>query len=302
MMIEKIDRSLTTDGPLSAAVEGVGAMGPTFDLDVLKRTAMLYAPLVRGQSRDGVGIERDIAYGPDERHRLDLFRPASPGPVIIFVHGGGFVAGDKNVDADFYSNIGVYFARRGYLTLTMNYRRAPQHLWPAASHDLARVVAWVRTHALDQGGDPDSIFVFGQSAGACHVAGYLFSPELRPVGSGVKGGILMSGVYRAFGEDPGPGIGLYFGDDEVVRRAECPVSRAAHATTPLLVGVMEFDPPSIAVHTIELVQALHDAGRPARRAVSFAGHNHASTVYSLGSGQDDIGHAIIDFIAEQRRA
>jgi acetyl esterase/lipase len=302
-MIEKLDHLSAQDGAPPDVLRAVAEMGASFDLEVLKKTAALYAPLVRAQPQAGVSIQRDLAYGQDERQRIDVFRPAARGPVIVFVHGGGFVAGDKNVDADFYSNIGVYFARRGCLAITMNYRRAPQHLWPSAAQDVASVVAWAKAHAAEHNGDPENVFLFGQSAGACHVAGYLFSPELQPPdGSGISGGVLMSGVYRAFGPDAGPGISVYFGQDEAARRANCPIAKAASARTPLLVGVMEFDPPNIAVHTTELVQALRSAGREPAEALCFAGHNHASTVYSLGSGQDDIGEAIMQFVGGRARA
>lgn len=302
-MIEKSDRSSARSGAPADVVRAVAAMGANFDFDVLKRTAALYAPLVRAQPQADVSILRDVAYGADQRHRIDLFRPASPGPVIVFVHGGGFVAGDKNVDGDFYTNIGVWFARQGCLAVTMNYRRAPQHLWPTAAEDVASVVAWAKDHAVQHNGDPDRIFLFGQSAGACHVAGYLFSPELQPpAGGGVRGGILMSGVYRAFGADAGPGISTYFGEDEDARRANCPLSKVGASDAPLLIGVMEFDPPSIAVHTTELVQALRDAGREPAGFRRFAGHNHASTVYSIGSGQDEVGEAIMHFVSGRAQA
>ena len=298
-MINKFDRSVPSAAPAEVG-RAIADMGATFDFEVLKRTASLYGPLVRAQPKDGVTIERDVRYGEHERHRIDVFRPAAPGPVIIFVHGGGFVAGDKNVDEDFYTNIGVYFARQGCLAITANYRRAPDHRWPAASEDVGQVVAWAKASAGEHNGDADNIFLFGQSAGACHVAGYLFSPELQPPGgSGVAGGVLMSGVYRAFGADAGPGITVYFGDDEEARAANCPISRVDAAAIPLLIGVMEFDPPSIATHSFELAQALRNSGRAPSTFSWFAGHNHASTVYSLGSGQDDVGRSIMDFMARR---
>ena len=128
----------------------VSAIGPNFDSDVLRRTAALYAPLVRRQSREGVRTQRDIAYGPHERHRLDLFQPdVSGAPMVIFIHGGGFVFGDKNADGDFYTNIGVYFARHGMLAVTANYRRAPDHVWPAGAEDVRAVVGWARANAMN---------------------------------------------------------------------------------------------------------------------------------------------------------
>lgn len=281
-----------------ALPERVRAIGPRFDLEVLNETRALYAPLVAAQPADGIEISRDLAYGPHERHRLDLFRgPGAGRPVIIFIHGGGFVVGDKNVDELFYTNLGTWFARAGFLAITANYRRAPDFPWPAGSEDVGRVAAWAREHAAAHGGDPARIFLFGQSAGACHVAGYLFDPALQPAaGPGVAGGVLMSGVYRAYGEDVGPGMLAYFGPDEGPRRAHCPMSRVNANRTPLLIGVMELDPPVIATHSFELALALmRHAGRSPKFAW-FEGHNHASTVYCFGSGQDDIGQAIGHFV------
>ena len=80
-------------------------------------TAALYEPLQRTEPYEGVRVTRDLAYGPDERHRLDVFAPAptdghtmpaTPRPVLVFVHGGGFVAGVKrHGDCAFYDNIAL---------------------------------------------------------------------------------------------------------------------------------------------------------------------------------------------------
>lgn len=288
---------------INAARNGIARMGPLFNLHVLKETAKLYAPLVRKQKIDGVIVEEDVAYGPDVRHRFDLFRPANAenAPLLIFIHGGGFVHGGKMVDEDFYRNIGVYFASRGVIAMIANYRLAPQHVWPAGTQDVASLVAWASSHASAISGDANAIFLFGQSAGAAHVAGYLSAPEYWVNGATrVAAGVAMSGVYRAFGDKVGPGMIAYFGDNEDIRRANCPLTRAPANQTPMLIGVMEFDPPEIAVHSFELAAALTRATGRAPRFVWFEGHNHASTVYAIGSGHDDVGETILRFIAEQR--
>src|SRR6478609_716400 len=60
----------------------------------------IYAPLFPPAAWKGVTIERDIAYGRDPKQKLDVFRPAGKigrgRPVLLFVHGGGFVGGDKH--------------------------------------------------------------------------------------------------------------------------------------------------------------------------------------------------------------
>ena len=117
----------------------------------------------------------DVAYregaGSDpEKHRLDFFLPEGEGwPVLIFVHGGGWTAGDKSLTvagADVYSNIGRFYASRGIGTAIVNYRLQPEVTWREQVDDVARAVAWVREHAAEHGGDPESIFLMGHSAGA----------------------------------------------------------------------------------------------------------------------------------------
>src|ERR1700693_102343 len=61
-------------------------------------TAALYAPLQQKEPYAGVKTERDVKYGPADRHLLDVFTPeanSAARPVLIYIHGGGFVAGNK---------------------------------------------------------------------------------------------------------------------------------------------------------------------------------------------------------------
>src|ERR1700728_730362 len=62
------------------------------------KTAAIYAPLQEREPYAGIKVRRDVRYGPAERNLLDVFTSedaASPRPVLIFVHGGGFIAGNK---------------------------------------------------------------------------------------------------------------------------------------------------------------------------------------------------------------
>ncbi len=117
----------------------------------------------------------DVAYrdGGDAdpvKHRLDLFLPAGEGwPVLMFVHGGGWTRGDKSLKAggaDVYSNIGRSWAQQGFGVAVINYRLQPAVTWREQVDDVARAVAWLRAHVADYGGDPESLFVMGHSAGA----------------------------------------------------------------------------------------------------------------------------------------
>jgi len=118
---------------------------------------------------------RDVAYGPDPRHRLDVFLPAgdkaaraAPRKTLVFIHGGGWRRGSK----DRYGFVGRSFAKAGYVVVLVNYRLYPQVCFPAFVDDAARAVAWVRGHVRRYGGDPDRIYLMGHSAGA-HIAALL---------------------------------------------------------------------------------------------------------------------------------
>ena len=112
------------------------------------KTVALYAPLQQKEPYPGVKIERDVKYGAAERNLLDIFMPetaASPRPVLIFVHGGAFVGGNKRTTptSPFYDNIMLWAAKNGFVGVNVTYRLAPQSPWPAGAQDLATAVRWI---------------------------------------------------------------------------------------------------------------------------------------------------------------
>src|SRR6185437_250510 len=91
----------------------------------------------------------------------------APRPVLVFIHGGGFNRGAKSTPGSpFYDNIGLWAVDHGLVGVTINYRLAPQYQWPSGIEDLTLVVAWLKGHIAQYGGDPDKIFLWGHSAGA----------------------------------------------------------------------------------------------------------------------------------------
>ena len=275
----------------------VAAMGPNFDEEILGATRALYAPLIRKPSA-AVKVTADVAYGSDPRQKLDVYQPIGAAKqVLVYIPGGGFVGGDKNLDGVFYVNLGNYFAGHGILTIVANYRLAPAHAWPAGAQDVAGAVAWARANAKSFGGDPARIILFGQSAGATHAATYLFDPSFHPAGqAGVAAGILMSGPYSFQGELR-PNLKAYFGDDPSRYAERSPLTHVGKSRTPLLLSVAEYDPAFLAVPTYELARAvtLRDGKGPS--LAYFAGHNHVSTVMSFGTAQDEVGARVREFIA-----
>ncbi|MCR9246411.1 MAG: membrane dipeptidase [bacterium] len=128
------------------------------------------APSLPGQQPNSDGanqgaVLRDVAYGPHERNRLDFWSAGGdePRPLVIYIHGGGWVRGDKKSVGRQYQAFlenGIHFA-------AINYRRTDQHALPAPVHDAARAIQFLRTKADEWQIDGSRIGLMGGSAGAC---------------------------------------------------------------------------------------------------------------------------------------
>ena len=95
-------------------------IGPNWGKDIrgnIAITQKFYTPLLKAAPHDGVDVTRDISYGSHARNKLDVFKPkdAKGLPVLVFLHGGAYVAGDRNVTEEIYGNVPLYFARNGML-------------------------------------------------------------------------------------------------------------------------------------------------------------------------------------------
>ena len=122
-------------------------------------------------------VVRDLAYRDtgNPKHRLNLFLPledsvrSTPWPTVVFVHGGGWTEGDRNLTyggEDIYNNIGRFFAQRGIGGATVSYRLMPEVTWREQVDDVAAAVAFLQREVAARGGDPASVFLMGHSAGA----------------------------------------------------------------------------------------------------------------------------------------
>lgn len=113
--------------------------------------------------RAGYTLERDIAYGPDPRQKLDLYRPDTPradGKAVIFFYGGSWDSGSKSD----YLFVAQALTANGYTVVIPDYRLYPSVRFPAFVEDGARAVRWT-TERVGRG----RLFVMGHSAGA-HIA------------------------------------------------------------------------------------------------------------------------------------
>ena len=131
-------------------------------------------------------VERvaNLSYGPHgKRNLLDVFvhrdRPKGS-PILVQIHGSGWTVSKKEHQG---KPIMLHLASRGWVCVAPNYRLSPRATWPDHLVDVKRVIAWVREHAHEFGGDPDFIAVTGGSAGG-HLAAMLAltpnEPEYQP--------------------------------------------------------------------------------------------------------------------------
>ncbi len=115
----------------------------------------------------------DIRYSKDaDECLLDLYKPAraskKPTPVIVSVHGGGWIYGDKEL----YRFYCMELARRGFAVVNYTYRLAPEHKYPSALIDANNVFKWILKNAAAYNLDCKNIFATGDSAGANYLALY----------------------------------------------------------------------------------------------------------------------------------
>lgn len=265
------------------------------------KTAALYAPLQEKEPYQGVKTERDVKYGAADRNLLDVFMPetTSPSrPVLVFVHGGGFIAGNKRgPGSPFYDNIMLWAVKNGFVGVNMTYRLAPQSPWPAAAEDLSAAVRWVADNIASRGGEPARIYLMGHSAGAIHVATYLAHPEFwGPKGNGVAGAIIVSALYDMTSVPASDGTKAYFGADSATYQQRSSFSGLLKAKTPFMIAAAELDPPPFVNQFNLLKDGLCKSEHGCVRSFMLPQHSHMSEVYSINTTDTRLGNEILDFV------
>lgn len=126
--------------------------------------------------RKGYSVQENVPYGLRARHRLDLFRTLTPRehrPLIVFVHGGAWMHGDKKD----YRFIGEAFAKEGFDVAVINYHLAPEHIFPASIDDLSLALNYLNVHQLKYQISTEKVVLMGHSAGAFNVMSALYHPK-----------------------------------------------------------------------------------------------------------------------------
>lgn len=277
--------------------EQVRAIGPVSEP---VGTAKIFAPLHAKEPYAGVKVQRDVAYGPDVRNKLDIFTPEQRGaqlrPVLIYVHGGAFVRGDKTLpNLPFHDNVMLAALKHGFIGVNMAHRHAPKHPYPAGIEDLSMAVQWVLNNIEALGGDPSRVFFMGHSSGGAHVGAYIAKrPFHGPGGIGIRGAILVSGTYDFVTYPTGAHIVAYFGEDRTKYEERSSLQGIVASRLPLLVIDAEIDPPEFLQQTKMLTEKLCAEGRCPER-LTLAGHGHISTIYAVNTADRQLMDAVAAF-------
>ncbi|WP_227691766.1 alpha/beta hydrolase [Psychrobacter immobilis] len=246
-------------------------------------------------SSGGVGVSKNILYGDEPLQDLDIYYPKALAqamqaqsatkdavindsyPMVVFVHGGSWESGNKEQ----YAFVGQSLAQAGYVTAVINYRKAPEHVYPDYVEDAAQAIAWSFDNATSLHADPKRLAVVGHSAGAFNVVAAVANEDfLAPYGikpKDIKAVIGIAGPYSydfrkfdsatAFAADATP--------DEVM-----PDRHIKGEQPPYLLLTAENDKIVYATNTIKMTKALKKAGVTVENG-EIEGASHATSIGAM---------------------
>jgi arylformamidase len=242
---------------------------------------------------------------------LDIHAPRSAvrAPVVVYVHGGSWKAGDKSQTG----RLPGFFCSRGFVFVSVNYRLAPAVRHPVIIQDVARAVAWVHDNVADYGGDPTQLFLTGHSAGAQLVA--LLGTDASRLGAHRKPLSILRGVIpldsaamdiRTVAAGDRRGESPYraaFGDDPADWADASPIVHAeAGQSLPPFQIVVAFGPGIDAkkAGVDAFAAALRKGGTRAEVLDASALREHQSLMTEFGAAGDPVSASVLAFIEELR--
>jgi acetyl esterase/lipase len=277
---------------------------PHFDLDevspmdvlVMLAALGLYAP----PPEDAFERHADIAYrtgaGADkERHTLDVYVPKGRKdfPVVLFVHGGSWKSGTKNL----YAALGQSLASDGLGCVVCNYRLSPKVRHPAHVEDVAAAFAWTCKNIGKYGGRKEQLFLCGHSAGGHLVSLLATDPKyLKAEGhapSEIRGVCSMSGVYQVVATERV--FEAPFGKDAGVCKAASPLTHAAGKHPPFLIAYADNDFPALDRMAETMTTALRKSDN-AVELVRCKDRNHYTIIIQFVNGTDPLNKSFRDFV------
>ena len=249
-----------------------------------------------------VEIIPGLAYRDDKdadpvRHKLDLILPKGHKdfPMLLFVHGGAWKSGSKEL----YAPLGRTLARNGIGTVIINYRLSPKVQHPAHIEDVAKAFAWTHKNIAKHGGDPNNIFICGHSAGGHLVAllgandKYLKAENLEI--KNIKGMIPMSGVYII---EPIDMLSDVFTKKEEVVKSASPIEFVAAGRHPPCLMMYADSELANLGEQAELMFKKMSECKCDVRLLKIDKRTHVSIIFNMISESDPTTQAVFEFLAK----
>ena len=259
-------------------LDGGGGPAPSPGAGEYLERAMEWSAAVRAAGR----CVLEVAYGDDdERQKLDLYLPdtasgdaasgAGLAPVLMFLHGGYWVIGHK----DLLGFMAPPLNAAGIILASVGYRLAPAAKYPQPVDDCRAALRWLHRHIAQYGGDPQRLFVGGHSAGG-HLAALLTLQRGRLAEWGLPAGVIrgclpVSGVFDVT-EAP-PDRQAAFLSDMAEAADASPLQHTAGNSVPFFLEIGEYDFDNLRAQHPRMVRQLRAAGGPVQE-MERAGHNH----------------------------
>jgi len=231
------------------------------------------------------------------KHKLDLYLPKDQKdfPVLFFVHGGAWRAGDRRG----MGRLGNMFAKHGIGTVAISYRLSPKVKHPAHIQDVAKAFAWTYKNIGKYGGKADQIFISGHSAGGHLVAllatnpSYLKAEKLDV--TNIKGAIPLSGIYTI---RPNERMKSVFGMDKEECKTASPMEYVKGKHPPFLIAYASQDLAMIPRMSEQFCKALKGA-KCEVECMKVEDRNHGTILGKAVTNDDDpLTQAMLKFIAK----
>jgi acetyl esterase/lipase len=247
----------------------------------------------------------NIAYRTDEgadkeRHTLDVYVPKGKKdfPVVLFVHGGSWKSGHKNI----YAALGQSLAADGIGCVICNYRLSPAVQHPAHVEDVARAFAWTSENITKYGGSKEHLFLCGHSAGGHLVSLLVTDPQYlkaqKHAPGEVKGVAALSGIYEI-----SAGVKVFnepFGKDEKVCKLASPLAHVAGKHPPFLLAYADNDFPHLDKSAENMCAALKKVESPVE-LMKCADRNHYTIIIKFVDNTDPLNRAFRAFVQKNSK-
>jgi len=162
------------------------------DIPELRSAMATFAPMMNQDPPEIGALHEEVELRGGLRADVAVPKGNGPFPVVVYLHGGGWVAGSPKT----HRKLGMQFAEAGFLTINVDYRLAPEHPFPAGLDDCVFAIKWAGENAKRWNGDSSKIAVGGDSAGGNLTAASLTSLAAENYGGPKpKAAVLIYGVY-----------------------------------------------------------------------------------------------------------